>query len=226
MATATPDTKAQDTNKAPAAAAPKKGEYNKELHDSLKKKDDGDEVLSDAEHATLLEQMSLKRVFEAEGRKKFEDLVESIAKSGFQFSRIYKAVALKNDGMRAEVASLFSQDEITAAFKAGGGKVGAGRAASTTGGTPAAPKVRNSIKPIKSTVTGAVTFWAAAPPTFLESEGAHTAYKEGKSVDKWLVEPSNKAQKGNFLAKMAKKHDKKPTKEQLGELTEADVKMK
>lgn len=220
MATAT-----QDINKAPTAA-PKKGEYNKELHDKLKTKDESEEGLSDDEHTTLLEQMSLKRTFEAEGRKKFEALVDSVAKSGFQFSRIYKAVVAKSDGMRAEVGSLFNHEEITAAFKAGGGKVGAGRVASTTGGAPAAPKPRNSKQPIKSIADAGTGAWLAHPPKFLKAEGCLDAYKAGKPVDQWLTNPTDKAAKGNFLWKLAKAMEKKPTKEQLGELTEADVKQK
>lgn len=102
-------------------------------------------------------------------------------------------------------------------------ELGIKAAASKNEGEATESKPRNTIKPIKSIAAAGVSVWLAHPPKFLEAEGAHTAYKAGKSVDQWLVDPANKVQKANFLAKLAKKHEKKATKEQLGEVTEAEV---
>jgi hypothetical protein len=58
-------------------------------------------------------------------------------------------------------------------------------------------------KPLKSSATGETSVWLAHPPKFLEAEGAFTAYKAGKSVDAWLVNPTDKKAKINFLKKLA-----------------------
>ena len=134
MATATPDTKAQDTNKAPAAAAPKKGTFNKVRFEELLKKVTSDEGLTDDENKEFVLELGYKNDSEKEERTKLSAIVDAVIASGYPFSKIYKAVILKNDGKKAEIASLFTQEEIAAAFKAGGGK--APRAAKGT----AAPK--------------------------------------------------------------------------------------
>ena len=96
-------------------------------------------------------------------------------------------------------------------------------AARASSGTKAAgTRVMN--KPLKSTKTDETGVWLAHPPKFLETEGAFTAYKSGKSVDAWLVTPSDKKTKVNFLKKLASREGKVPTKEQLHDITEADFK--
>lgn len=79
-------------------------------------------------------------------------------------------------------------------------------------------------KPLKSTKTDETSVWLAHPPKFLEAEGAFTTYKSGKPVDAWLVTPTDKKAKTNFLKKLASREGKVPTKEQLGEITEAEFK--
>lgn len=81
---------------------------------------------------------------------------------------------------------------------------------------------RTMSKPLKSTKGTKTGVWLAHPPKFLEAEGAFTTYKAGKSVDAWLVTPSEKKAKNNFLKKLSSREGKKPTKEQLGEITEAE----
>ncbi|MCO8321124.1 H-NS histone family protein [Burkholderia cenocepacia] len=83
---------------------------------------------------------------------------------------------------------------------------------------------RNMSKPLKSSATGETSVWLAHPPKFLEAEGAFTAYKAGKSVDAWLVNPADKKAKINFLKKLASRESKQPTKEQLGDITDAEFK--
>ena len=78
-------------------------------------------------------------------------------------------------------------------------------------------------KPLKSK-SGETGVWLAHPPKFLEAEGAFTTYKAGKSVDAWLVNPTDKTTKLNFLKKLSSREGKVPTKEQLGELTETEFK--
>ncbi|ALT77415.1 hypothetical protein [Paucibacter sp. KCTC 42545] len=95
------------------------------------------------------------------------------------------------------------------------GKAAAGKNASA-GGT------RTMSKPLKSTKGAETGVWLAHPPKFLEAEGAFTTYKTGKSVDAWLVTPSEKKAKNNFLKKLSSREGKKPTKEQLGDITEAE----
>lgn len=77
-------------------------------------------------------------------------------------------------------------------------------------------------KPLKSTKGEEVGVWLAHPPKFLEAEGCFTTYKSGKSVDEWLVNPTEKKSKLNFLKKLSSREGKKPTKEQLGDITEAE----
>ena len=77
-------------------------------------------------------------------------------------------------------------------------------------------------KPLKSTKGEEVGVWLAHPPKFLEAEGCFTTYKSGKSVDEWLVNPTEKKAKINFLKKLSSREGKKPTKEQLGDITEAE----
>ena len=92
-------------------------------------------------------------------------------------------------------------------------------------GKTAAAKVagtRTMSKPLKSTKGNKTGVWLAHPPKFLEAEGAFTTYKAGKSVDAWLVTPSEKKAKLNFLKKLSSREGKKPTKEQLGDITEAE----
>lgn len=90
--------------------------------------------------------------------------------------------------------------------------------------TPAAPKAASTrvmSKPLKSK-TGEPGVWLNHPPKFLEAEGAFTAYTSGKSVDAWLVDPTDKKAKINFLKKLASRLGKIPTKEQLGEITKEE----
>lgn len=83
---------------------------------------------------------------------------------------------------------------------------------------------RTMSKPLKSTKGNKTGVWLAHPPKFLEAEGAFTTYKSGKPVDAWLVTPTEKKAKLNFLKKLSSHQGKVPTKEQLGEITEAEFK--
>ena len=87
-----------------------------------------------------------------------------------------------------------------------------------TGGT------RTMAKPLKSTKGNETGVWLAHPPKFLDSDGAFTAYTSGKSVDDWLVTPTDKVAKIKFLKKLATRLGKVPTKAQLGEVTDAEFK--
>ncbi|WP_079435059.1 MULTISPECIES: hypothetical protein [Betaproteobacteria] len=102
-----------------------------------------------------------------------------------------------------------------------------GLQATPTRTSPAAKTVgtRTMTKPLKSKDDiGLTGVWLAHPPKFLELEGAFTTYKSGKSVDAWLVNPTDKTIKLNFLKKLSSREGKVPTKEQLGEITEAEFK--
>ena len=102
-----------------------------------------------------------------------------------------------------------------------------GLQAGSTRTSPAAKTsgTRTMTKPLKSKDDiGLTGVWLAHPPKFLELEGAFTTYKSGKSVDAWLVNPTDKTIKLNFLKKLSSREGKVPTKEQLGEITEAEFK--
>ena len=102
-----------------------------------------------------------------------------------------------------------------------------GLQATPTRTSPAAKTsgTRTMTKPLKSKDDiGLTGVWLAHPPKFLELEGAFTTYKSGKSVDAWLVNPTDKTIKLNFLKKLSSREGKVPTKEQLGEITEAEFK--
>lgn len=102
-----------------------------------------------------------------------------------------------------------------------------GLQATPTRTSPAAKTVgtRTMTKPLKSKDDiGVNGVWLAHPPKFLELEGAFTTYKSGKSVDAWLVNPTDKTTKLNFLKKLSSREGKVPTKDQLGTITEAEFK--
>lgn len=102
-----------------------------------------------------------------------------------------------------------------------------GLQATPTRTSPAAKTVgtRTMTKPLKSKDDiGLTGVWLAHPPKFLELEGAFATYKSGKSVDAWLINPTDKTIKLNFLKKLSSREGKVPTKEQLGEITEAEFK--
>lgn len=100
----------------------------------------------------------------------------------------------------------------------------ASAAAKTPIGPKAAAGTRVMSKPLKSTKGDETGVWLAHPPKFLETEGAFTTYKGGKSVDAWLVTPTDKKTKASFLKRLSSREGKVPTKEQLGEITEAEFK--
>lgn len=93
----------------------------------------------------------------------------------------------------------------------------AGKAAKAAGGESG---TRNVTKPIKSLNGSQTGVWLAHPPKFLEAEGCFTTFKQGKSVDAWLVDPTDDDKKANFLRKLAKATGQQPNKTQLGKLTE------
>ena len=100
--------------------------------------------------------------------------------------------------------------------------IGAARTSTASAGSTG---TRVMTKPLKSkNDIGVSGVWLAHPPKFLELEGAFTTYKSGKSVDAWLVNPTDKTTKLNFLKKLSSREGKVPTKEQLGDITEAEFK--
>ena len=100
--------------------------------------------------------------------------------------------------------------------------IGAARTSTASAGSTG---TRVMTKPLKSkNDIGVNGVWLAHPPKFLELEGAFTTYKSGKSVDAWLVNPTDKTTKLNFLKKLSSREGKVPTKEQLGDITEAEFK--
>ncbi|KMQ80318.1 hypothetical protein BPMI_01020 [Candidatus Burkholderia pumila] len=105
----------------------------------------------------------------------------------------------------------FTAEEL--GFRPAPAKASSGAKAATT---------RNISKPLKSTKSDETGVWLAHPPKFLETEGAFAAYKSGKSIDAWLIISADKKAKTNFLKKLASREGKKPTKEQLGDITEAE----
>lgn len=127
--------------------------------------------------------------------------------------------------MKAErPAALAHMKEQIDLFKFTAAELGLHAPAAGAAGKGGAGGSRNIGKPLKSTTTGKIGVWLNYPPTFLETEGAFTAYKGGKSIDGWLVNPADKKGKINFLKKLAKHENKQPTKEQLGDVTEAEFK--
>lgn len=142
-------------------------------------------------------------------RQEFEDMVAAQLKDE-------RPTALA--GVQEQIKMFnFTAEEL--GFKTGSsGKGSAGGKGGTTGGT------RTMSKPLKSTKGDDTGVWLAHPPKFLEAEGAFTTYESGKSIDAWLVTPTDKTTKLNFLKKLSSRLGKKPTKDQLGEITEAEFK--
>ncbi len=141
-------------------------------------------------------------------RKEFEEMVAA----QMEAERPAALIAV-----REQIATFnFTADEL--GFKGGsaGKGSGGGKGAGASG-------TRNMSKPLKSK-TGETGVWLAHPPKFLESEGAFTTYESGKPVDAWLVAPTDKTAKLNFLKKLSSRIGKKPTKEQLGDITDAEFK--
>lgn len=141
-------------------------------------------------------------------RKEFEDMVAAQLKAErpAALTGVLEQIKLFN----------FTADELgfhTAPAKASGG--GKGSAGAT----------RVMSKPLKSKDDiGLTGVWLAHPPKFLELEGAFSTYKSGKSMDAWLVNPADEKAKTNFLKKLSSHEGKAPSKEQLGNITEAEFK--
>lgn len=121
-------------------------------------------------------------------------------------------------------AALAAVKEQITLFNFTADELGFHSASATKGSTASkATGTRTMSKPLKSK-TGETGVWLAHPPKFLETEGAFTAYKSGKSVDGWLADPADKKAKLNFLKKLSTREGKVPTKEQLGDITDAEFK--
>lgn len=141
-------------------------------------------------------------------RKEFEDMVAAQleAERPAALASVLEQIKMFN----------FTAEELQ--VKAGpSGKAAGGKGASAAG-------TRTMSKPLKSTKGNETGVWLAHPPKFLEAEGAFTTYKAGKSVDAWLVTPTEKKAKLNFLKKLSSHQGKAPTKDQLGEITDAEFK--
>lgn len=141
-------------------------------------------------------------------RKEFEDMVSAQmeAERPAALAGVLEQIKMFN----------FTADEL--GFKAGA------TAKASTGSKGGAGATRNITKPLKSTKGDETGVWLAHPPKFLEIEGAFAAYKSGKSIDAWLVNPADKKAKINFLKKLASREGKVPSKEQLHDISEADFK--
>ena len=139
-------------------------------------------------------------------RKEFEDMVAAQLESE-------RPTALT--GVLEQIKMFnFTADEL--GFKAGSsGKASTGAKVAGT---------RTMSKPLKSTKGDETGVWLAHPPKFLEAEGAFTAYESGKAVDAWLVTPTDSKAKLNFLKKLSSRLGKKPNKDQLGTITDAEFK--
>jgi hypothetical protein len=94
-------------------------------------------------------------------------------------------------------------------------------ARTSTGPKAAAGGTRVMSKPLKSTKSDETGVWLAHPPKFLQDEGCFQTYKDGKSIDAWLVTSADSKGKANFLKKLSSRVGNKPNKVQLGEVTEA-----
>jgi len=206
MATA-PEAKAPAQQKAPA-------KFNKARFDELHARDD----LSEAEEQEYISLRKLRGESAKARKTAIAALVEQMKEHGITM------LDLKSEGVQVpDLDKLYDAETIKLVAAPMFPQATASKGKKTAEGDT--PK-RNVTKPLKSTGNAGEGVWLAHPPKFLETEGAHTAYLAGKAVDQWLTDPANKAQKGNFLAKLAKKHGKQPNKEQLGDLTAEEVKTK
>lgn len=105
-----------------------------------------------------------------------------------------------------------------------------GFTATELGFNVAAPKAekpkgtRNMSYPLKSSLDASkVAAWINHIPPFLTEEKCPEEYKAGKSIDKWLVDPSNGKTKAKFLVRLSELTGKAPTKEQIGAVTQEQV---
>lgn len=140
-------------------------------------------------------------------RKEFEDMV---------------AAQLKADRPAAltevlEQIKLFNFTAAELGFKASA-------ATDTTTASTKAASTRIMSKPLKSTKGDETGVWLAHPPKFLQAEGCFDAYKNGKSIDAWLVTRADNKAKANFLKKLSTREGVVPNKVQLGEVTETEFK--
>lgn len=122
---------AEKTNtQAPESAAPAltKAQKDEMRFQELLAKDATANGLSDEEEAEYLKLRAARKQAIAGRRKILDELVAKIIDSGFTFKEIYKEVVDKHDGMRAEITSLFSAEDISKAAgkspKKSGGKTG------------------------------------------------------------------------------------------------------
>ncbi|PRZ48162.1 hypothetical protein [Paraburkholderia fungorum] len=147
----------------------------------------------------------------AAGKKDAVTNIETIIKDNELTAVDLVAVITKKDEAIELLKAVVSAHHILPAdlgFKA------TGRATSASTGS-ASGTARNMGKPLKSKTDAAtVGVWLAHPPKFLEAEGCFETYKAGKSVDDWLVNPSDEKAKENFLAKLQKLTGQAPSKTQ------------
>lgn len=124
-----------------ATATPKgnqamaKPEFDEKRYAQLHAKSATELGLDDTEHDEYVKLLGQRRANLAAKRKELDTLVDSFVKSSITFADFYKAVVEKADGKRAEITSLFTPKQITAA------------AAKLDKGTPAADGASTSDKP-------------------------------------------------------------------------------
>lgn len=169
---------------------------------------------------TIAEIQAQRKAFEAQIQAQLEEerpaalesVKENIETFTFTAEELGFATPTSLEAIKAVVhAQGFTAEELGLHVPTG---KGAGKAAGT----------RVMGKPLKNKDGSATGVWLAHPPKFLEAEGCYTDYKAGKSIDAWLVTPTDKKAKINFLKKLASRENKVPTKEQLGDITEAEFK--
>lgn len=130
---------------APAAPALTKAQKDEIRFQELLAKDGTELGLSDEEEAEYLKLRAARKQAIAGRRKILDELVAKIVDSGFTFKEIYQEVVKNNVGLRAEVTSLFSAEEISKA--AGKSPKGSGgRTKTKTAGASDASNVLIAIK--------------------------------------------------------------------------------
>lgn len=169
---------------------------------------------TDAAQETEFQQLRQKKMAaRAERKQCIAQLINVITEQEISFAELTQA------GLRVPaITDLFSDSEILKAAKA------LGFTPSVKAVEASQPKMSVKKREVKGYIRSInnpdeTGVWRAGPPSFFKDEGGLDAYKQGQSIDKWLVDPKDEQSKIKLLQKLAEKLGEAPNEEQLGDIT-------
>lgn len=169
---------------------------------------------TDAAQETEFQQLRQKKMAaRAEREQCIAQLINVITEQEISFAELTQA------GLKVPaITDLFSDSEILKAAKA------LGFTPSVKAGEASQPKMNVKKREVKGYIRSInnpddTGVWRAGPPSFFKDEGGLDTYKQGQSIDQWLVDPKDEQSKIKLLKNLSRKFTKEPNLEQLGDVT-------